>query len=104
MLVFDLDPGAPAGILECCEVALVLHGMFDALGVQCIVKTSGSKGLQVYVPLDADTGTRRPSRSHAVGGLLEQRLRELVVSRMSKRRAPGRCWSTGVRTTLTRRR
>ncbi len=52
MMVFDLDPGAPAGILECCEVGLVLHGLFEQLGLESVAKTSGSKGLQVYVPLN----------------------------------------------------
>ena len=55
MLVFDLDPGAPAGIVECCEVALVLRGLFDQLGLVSFAKTSGSKGLQVYVPLNTRT-------------------------------------------------
>ena len=64
MLVFDLDPGAPAGIVECCEVALVLRGLFAQLGLESVVKTSGSKGMQVYVPLNGDgSPTARPSRS-----------------------------------------
>ena len=64
MLVFDLDPGAPAGIVECCEVARVLHGLFEQLGLESFAKTSGSKGLQVYVPLNIERrATRRPSRS-----------------------------------------
>ena len=66
MLVFDLDPGAPAGVVECCEVALVLRGLFAQLGLESVVKTSGSKGMQVYVPLnDAGRPTSRPSRSRA---------------------------------------
>ena len=52
MVVFDLDPGAPAGIVECCEVALVLQGLFEQLGLVSLAKTSGSKGMQVYVPLN----------------------------------------------------
>ena len=54
MLVFDLDPGAPAGLVECCEVALVLRGLFEQLGLESVAKTSGSKGLQVYVPLNTE--------------------------------------------------
>ena len=68
MLVFDLDPGAPAGIVECCEVALVLRGLFRALGLESVAKTSGSKGMQLYVPLNAPAGKvtmSRPSRSRA---------------------------------------
>jgi bifunctional non-homologous end joining protein LigD len=51
-LAFDLDPGPPATVVECCRVALLLYGMFSGLGLQSFAKTSGSKGLQVYVPLD----------------------------------------------------
>jgi bifunctional non-homologous end joining protein LigD len=85
MLVFDLDPGPPAGILECCEVALVLRGMFGALGLEMCVKTSGSKGLQIYVPLNGEVEQEATKLfAKAVAELLEQRLPELVVSRMTK--------------------
>jgi bifunctional non-homologous end joining protein LigD len=91
MLVFDLDPGAPAGIVECCEVALVLHGLFDQLGLVNVVKTSGSKGLQVYMPLNSDVDYRQTkSFARRVAELLEQRMPELVVSRMTKRLRPGK--------------
>jgi bifunctional non-homologous end joining protein LigD len=91
MLVFDLDPGAPAGILECCEVGLVLHGLFEQLGLESLVKTSGSKGLQVYVPLNTpvDYGATKPFAKR-VAEVLEQRMPELVVSRMTKRLRPGK--------------
>jgi len=91
MLVFDLDPGAPATIVECCEVGLVLRGLFSQLGLQTVVKTSGSKGLQVYVPLNTDA-TYRETKPFArrVAELLEQRMPELVVSRMTKRLRPGK--------------
>jgi bifunctional non-homologous end joining protein LigD len=56
-LVFDLDPGAPASIVECCHVGLQLQGMFEHLGLQSFAKTSGSKGLQVYVPLNSKKTT-----------------------------------------------
>jgi bifunctional non-homologous end joining protein LigD len=92
MLVFDLDPGAPAGIVECCEVGRVLDGLFDQLGLQSFAKTSGSKGLQVYVPLDPATVTYEQTKPFAkqVAELLEGRMPELVVSRMTKRLRPGR--------------
>src|SRR5918912_1151948 len=51
MMVFDLDPGAPADIVECCKVGLRLRALFERLGLESFAKTSGSKGLQVYVPL-----------------------------------------------------
>jgi bifunctional non-homologous end joining protein LigD len=91
MMVFDLDPGAPAGIVECCEVALVLRGLFDQLGLTSVAKTSGSKGVQVYVPLNvrADYGATKPF-ARRVAELLEQRMPELVVSRMTKRLRPGK--------------
>ena len=78
--------------MECCEVALVLHGLFEQLGLESFAKTSGSKGLQVYVPLNVEAApTSRPSRSRKrIAELLEQRMPELVVSRMTKRLRPGR--------------
>ena len=53
LMVFDLDPGAPATIVECCEVACHLRTLLDEDGLTAYPKTSGSKGLQLYVPLDA---------------------------------------------------
>ena len=91
MLVFDLDPGAPAGILECCQVALVIRGLFDQVGLQSFVKTSGSKGLQVYVPLNTPVNYAQTKPfARRVAELLEQRMPELVVSRMTKRLRPGK--------------
>jgi bifunctional non-homologous end joining protein LigD len=91
MMVFDLDPGAPAGIVECCEVALVLHGLFGQLRLESVVKTSGSKGLQVYVPLNTPAEYRATKPfAKRVAELLEQRMAELVVSRMTKRLRPGK--------------
>jgi bifunctional non-homologous end joining protein LigD len=94
MLVFDLDPGAPAGLVECCEVALVLKGLFAALGLESVVKTSGSKGMQLYVPLNDPSGkvTYEQTKPFArqIAELLEQRLPELVVSRMTKRLRAGK--------------
>jgi bifunctional non-homologous end joining protein LigD len=85
MLVFDLDPGAPAGIVECCRVGLVLRGLFAQLGLESVVKTSGSKGLQVYVPLNGEVSYEQTKPfARRVAEVLEQRLPELVVSRMTK--------------------
>src|SRR3954453_6690451 len=53
--VFDLDPGEPAGILDAAEIALVLHEMLAKLGLESFAKTTGSKGVQVYVPLNSAT-------------------------------------------------
>jgi bifunctional non-homologous end joining protein LigD len=91
MLVFDLDPGPPAGIVECCEVALLLRGMFSALGLELYPKTSGSKGLQLYAALGGEADYRETkSFAKRVAELLEQRLPALVVARMTKRLRAGK--------------
>jgi bifunctional non-homologous end joining protein LigD len=91
MLVFDLDPGPPAGIVECCGVGEVLNGLFTALRLESFAKTSGSKGLQVYVPLNVPaTYERTKPLARQIAELLEQRMPELVVSRMTKRLRPGK--------------
>ena len=72
-LAFDLDPGEPATIVECCRVGLLLEGMFHGLGLQSFPKTSGSKGLQVYVPLNTDvTYDDTKPFAKAVAELLER--------------------------------
>ncbi|HEX7609230.1 MAG TPA: DNA ligase D, partial [Solirubrobacteraceae bacterium] len=91
-LVFDLDPGPPAGVIECCRVALQLHGMFEHLGLRSFVKTSGSKGLQVYVPLnrpDASYAQTKPF-ARTVAEVLAGAEPELVVALMTKARRTGR--------------
>ncbi len=91
-LVFDLDPGEPAGLLECCRVAVLLGGMFEGLGLASYPKTSGSKGLQIYLPLNDDAVSYEQTKpfARAVAELLEQTEPELVVSRMTKTRRTGR--------------
>jgi bifunctional non-homologous end joining protein LigD len=91
-LVFDLDPGAPATIVECCAVALELRDLFTELGLAAYPKTSGSKGMQVYVPLNDPQVTFEQTKTfaHAVARLLEERHPELVVSSMAKAERDGR--------------
>jgi bifunctional non-homologous end joining protein LigD len=91
VIAFDLDPGAPATIVECAEVALELRMVFEHLGMQAFAKTSGSKGMQVYVPLNTPTsyGQTRPF-SRGLAELLERRRPELVVSEMSKAKRTGK--------------
>jgi bifunctional non-homologous end joining protein LigD len=85
MMVFDLDPGPPATIVECCRVGLWIRGIFDDLKVKAFPKTSGSKGLQLYVPLNTPTTYEATKGlSHAIAQLLEKQHPELVLSRMSK--------------------
>jgi bifunctional non-homologous end joining protein LigD len=90
-LVFDLDPGAPADVLACCDVALLLRRLMAGLGLECFPKTSGSKGLQVYVPLDGSaTYDLTKPFAHAVARLLERAHPRLVVERMQKALRAGR--------------
>jgi bifunctional non-homologous end joining protein LigD len=85
MVAFDLDPGPPATIVECCRVALLLQGMFDGLGLQSFAKTSGSKGMQVYLPVNADvTYADTKPFAKTVAEVLEREEPGLVVSRQTK--------------------
>jgi bifunctional non-homologous end joining protein LigD len=84
-IVFDLDPGAPADIVQCCQVAVWVRDIFNALGLKSFAKTSGSKGMQVYVPLNSDAtyGETKPF-AHELARLLQRQYPELVVSDMKK--------------------
>ena len=85
MIVFDLDPGPPANIVQCCQVGLWVREIFDHFGLQSFPKTSGSKGLQIYVPLYTKTSYEQTKPlAHALARLLEQEHPELVVSDMKK--------------------
>ena len=84
-LVFDLDPGPPANIVQCCQVGVWVRDIFDRLGLKCFPKTSGSKGMQVYVPLNtAVTYDDTKPFANAMARLLEREHPELVVSDMKK--------------------
>jgi bifunctional non-homologous end joining protein LigD len=91
MVAFDLDPGPPATIVECAEVAVRLRDAFDHFGLVAFPKTSGSKGMQVYVPLNTPTtyAATKPF-AQGVAQVLERRMPELVVSEMRKDRRPGK--------------
>ena len=85
VVAFDLDPGPPAGVLQCAQVALHLHALFMTLGLESFVKTSGSKGLQVYVPLNTPvTYTATKRFAHQIAKALESQFPKLVVSQMAK--------------------
>src|SRR5271157_1929942 len=85
MIVFDLDPGPPANIVQCCQVGLWVREIFEHFGLQSFAKTSGSKGLQIYVPLNTKTSYDETKPfAHAIARLLEQEHPELVVSDMKK--------------------
>ena len=84
-VAFDLDPGPPADIVLCCQVGLWVKATFDTLGMRSFVKTSGSKGLQVYVPLNTPvTYERTKAFAHAVAQLLEREFPDAIVSKMQK--------------------
>jgi bifunctional non-homologous end joining protein LigD len=84
-LAFDLDPGAPADLVLCCKVGLWLKTLFDKLGMESFPKTSGSKGLQVYVPLNTPvTYDKTKPFSLAVAQLIEKQFPDIVVSKMQK--------------------
>ena len=84
-LAFDLDPGDPANVVDCARVAVWLRELFATLGLGCFPKTSGSKGLQVYVPLNtAASYDQTKPFAKAVAELLEKQHPDAVVSRMAK--------------------
>jgi bifunctional non-homologous end joining protein LigD len=84
-MAFDLDPGPPADIVLCCRVGLWLRAIFEKAGLQSYPKTSGSKGLQVFVPLNtATTYEKTKAFAHALAEKLEAEHPREVVSRMQK--------------------
>lgn len=91
VLAFDLDPGPPATILDCCRVALRLRDLFGHFGVECLPKTSGSKGLQVYVPINSPTSYDETKPfAKAIAQLLEKQTPDQVVSKMKKAEREGK--------------
>ena len=104
VMVFDLDPGPPAGIPQCAEVACALRELLGQLGLRCVAKTSGSKGLQVYAPVAGTDFDTTKLLSHTLGLILEKQLRPLVLTTMAKGERPGRVfidWSQNDRAKTT---
>lgn len=102
MVVFDLDPGPPAAMRECCQVALDLHEVLAAVGLEAWPKTSGSKGLQVYVPLNTPgpTHDRAAAFARACGQLLARQQPDRVLVEMTKSLRAGKVfvdWSQNSR-------
>ena len=90
-VVFDLDPGEGSDLAACADVAFLIKAMLDRLGLKAFPKVSGSKGLQVYVPLNSKvTYGSTGAFAKAVAEILEQEHPEVVVSRMAKIRRRGR--------------
>lgn len=104
-LVFDLDPGPPADILDCCRVGLTIRDMFANLGLESFAKTSGSKGLQLYIPLNTKiTYEETKPFAHAVAQALERDDPKHVVSKMKKELRKGKVlvdWSQNDRAKTT---
>jgi bifunctional non-homologous end joining protein LigD len=91
LVAFDLDPGPPATVVECCRVAELLRGMFEGLGLECFAKTSGSKGMQVYLPVNSEaTFAQTKAFSKAVAELLAREEPGLVVARQTKSARTGK--------------
>ncbi len=101
MVVFDLDPGEPAGITECCRVALALQELLAALELESMVKTSGSKGMQLYVPLNTPHTHRHASSfALAAGQMVARRQPDKVLVEMKKSLRTGKVfidWSQNSR-------
>ena len=90
-MIYDLDPGAPATIVECAELALEMKKRFSQLGLEMFPKTSGSKGLHLYVPLNTPTTFAKTSQlAHAVALQLEHEMPDTVVSTQKKTEREGK--------------
>lgn len=84
-LVFDLDPGPPADVIDCCQVAIWIRDFLAGMGLESWVKTSGSKGLQMVVPLNTRTTYQKTkTAAHAIADALAKRFPDKVVSDMKK--------------------
>jgi bifunctional non-homologous end joining protein LigD len=101
LVVFDLDPGAPADILDCAEVGLWVRHVLSDLGLECLVKTSGSKGLQVYLPLNTPaTHQGAADFARTIAQVMEQQHADRVVSQQRKSLREGKVlidWSQNSR-------
>jgi bifunctional non-homologous end joining protein LigD len=94
IVAFDLDPGPPATIVECARVAMELKRSFDYFGLAAFPKTSGSKGMQVYVPLNVPGVDYEATRafSRGLAAVLARRMPDLVVADMAKARRVGKVY------------
>jgi bifunctional non-homologous end joining protein LigD len=105
VLAFDLDPGEPATIVECARIGLRLRDLFGDLGVECFPKSSGSKGLQIYLPLNSEvTYAVTKPYAQAVAQLMERMYPDEVTSRMTKRLRKGKVfvdWSQNTESKTT---
>lgn len=89
LLVFDLDPGAPATIVECCEVAVLLREALREEGIESFPKTSGNKGMQLYAPWAGAGDANTAAYARDLAGRMERR-HSFITSVMAKRARPGK--------------
>jgi bifunctional non-homologous end joining protein LigD len=90
-LAFDLDPGEPAGPVEAAEIALLLRDMLAGVGLHTWAKSSGSRGVQVYAPLNSDASFDAAKQfARSVAEVLASRMPDRVVARMDKRLRRGK--------------
>ena len=90
-VVFDLDPSPPASIVECCVVALALRKLLASLGLECLAKTSGSKGLQVFVPLNTATSyAKTKTFAQRIAEKMRALAPETIVTQMRRALRPGK--------------
>jgi bifunctional non-homologous end joining protein LigD len=90
LLVFDLDPGPPATVVECCQVALLLRPLLTELKLDPVAKTSGGKGLQLYAAVRGMTSEQTSDLAKGLAERLEQEHGGLIVSKMTKALRPGK--------------
>lgn len=90
LVVFDLDPGEPAGIEECAEVALLLRDRLAADDMSAYAKTSGAKGMQLYVPIEPDSGERTAEYAKLLATELTRERPDLILADMTRARRRGK--------------
>jgi bifunctional non-homologous end joining protein LigD len=105
LIVFDLDPGPPATIVECCDVALTLRDLLGHYGLECWAKTSGNKGMHLYVPIEPASTRKTSEFAKTVAEQLAEAIPEDVTATMTKALRPGKVfidWSqnNSAKTTL----
>jgi bifunctional non-homologous end joining protein LigD len=106
VLAFDLDPGEGSDVIDCCRVAMRLRDLFGHFDVECFPKTSGSKGMQVYVPLNSPKTSYDETKpfAKAIAQLLEKQTPDKIVSKMKKVERKGKVmvdWSQNHRSKTT---
>jgi bifunctional non-homologous end joining protein LigD len=90
LLVFDLDPGTPATIVECCEVAQKIREALATHGLKALAKTSGNKGMQLYAPIKTTAVEKTSEYAKAIAEHLAQENPKLITARMAKDLRPGK--------------